>query len=452
MALIRKKGRGDRGLGKWLMVGVALCPVIWSAQAQEFAIRQISREQTVNSEPVISETGLAAWMYYATNDVFTAHSHIAVFQKDERIDLTDGLTTLMYGAGKPQVDSNHLVFIANYKEYSDGDVTWVLREAANRDEGEIREVPALYKASEEGGVQKLEDVFGQPSTNEVVPVVGIDTNVARRQPSGAAEIWSWHVGDTDIRRVSHDNRNDFSPSHWGNTITWQKAKGWPFGWEIMALVGDTRMQLTTNYFYDLSPKAHGNKIVWYGWDGFDYEIYLFDSDKMETIQLTDNRYDDVAATVWGDVVVWEGYAGLEADIFIWKDGVITKISDNLEDDLYPRIWNNKVVWQGFDDDDFEIYFYDIEKGGEPIKLTSNNFDDTNPEIRDDLVVWMGYHDNWDAEIFYVDVRNISSADDIKPVQLTANEEDDRDPDTAGRRIVWVSENSGNTHILLAEPK
>lgn len=145
------------------------------------------------------------------------------------------------------------------------------------------------------------------------------------------------------RRVTQDTRNDFAPSHWGNIISWQKAKGWPFGWEIMALVGDTRMQLTTNFYYDMGPKVQGDKIVWYGWDGFDYEIYMFDAATTSTVQITSNRYDDVAPTVWGDVVVWEGYSAVEADIFMWRNGEITKISNNIDDDLYPRIWNNKSL-------------------------------------------------------------------------------------------------------------
>lgn len=424
-----------------------------TAFAIDFTIKQISRDKTSNADPVISETGLAAWMYYDTNTVHSSHSHIALYYNNGRNDLTEELTTTMYGAIKPSVQSGRVVFVASYKTFDPEGVTWALREVINRDEGDVRELPASFRAMEEGGEQWLEPLDNlTTSTNEtVVPVVGVDTNAARRHPSGEAEIWTWQVGDVDIQRISQDARNDFAPAFWGDTIAWQKAKGWPFGWEIMALAGRERMQLTTNYYYDMGPKVHGKKIVWYGWDGFDYEIYLTDVDKGETIQITSNRYDDVAPVIWDGVVIWEGYQSVESDIFMWKDGATSKISDNIDDDLYPRIWQNKVVWQGFDGDDFEIYLYDIEKADKPIKITSNNHDDTNPDIHDNLLVWMGYEGNWDSEIYYLDVSNLSVAD-IKPVQLTNNEEDDRDVKTASKKIIWVSEVEGQNTIMLAEPR
>lgn len=431
---------------------VAVCFSVPSF-AIDFSMKQISRESSINADPVISETGLAAWMYYITNDAFTAHSHIAIYYNNERSDLTDKLIATFYGAIKPIVQSNRIVFVANYKTFDDADVNWTLREVLNRDDGDVKELPAIYKAVEVDGEQWLESINVHTNSQEdsVVPIIGIDTNAARRHPSGESEIWSWKVGDIDVERVTHDSRNDFAPAFWGDTIAWQKAKGWPFGWEIMASVGSEMMQLTTNYYYDMGTKVHGNKIVWYGWDGFDYEIYMTDTEKGETIQITSNRYDDVAPMIWDNVIVWEGYQAVEADIFIWKEGTITKISNNIDDDLYPRIWQSKVVWQGFDGDDFEIYYYDVDKGGEAIKITSNNYDDTNPEIFDNLLVWMGYEGNWDSEIFYVETGNLSVSD-IKPAQLTNNEEDDRDAKTAGRKIIWVTEIDGQSAIMLAEPK
>lgn len=419
--------------------------------------RKISREGTINRDPVISDTGLAAWMfYYSTNDQPTANSHIAVYVDKTRSEITENATAF-YGAAKPTVASNHVLFIGGARS-AEGDISWVLREVPTRDDGDIKELEANYRWEQKEG--EREEWFDLQSTNEVDrpaadssdTTTEVRTNAARRLPSGESEVWSWRAGDTAIQRVTHDSRNDFAPSHWGDIISWQKAKGWPFGWEIMALVGDTRMQLTTNYYYDMGPKVHGNSIVWYGWDGFDYEVYLFDASTTSIVQITSNRFDDVAPTLWNDVLVWEGYSAVEADIFMWRKGEITKLSNNLDDDLYPRIWNNKVVWQGFDGDDYEIYIYDIEKGDKPVKLTTNNYDDTNPEIHDDLVVWMGYHENWDAEIFYLDVKNLAAGAELRPVQLTTNEEDDRDPKTASRRIVWVEEREGETSIMLAEPK
>ncbi|HMP90304.1 MAG TPA: hypothetical protein PJ991_08875 [Kiritimatiellia bacterium] len=444
------------GRGKISVLFLASFCILHSAQAIDFNINQISMTNRINRDPVISETGLAAWMYFDTNNIISAHSEIAVYFDNRRRDLTEDVGNLFYGASKPVVHSNQLIFVANYRK-SEGDITWVLREVMDRDNGDIRELPAMYEARVEGDEQVFIAIpTDATATNESgMPVVGMQTNAARRVPSGEAELWSWKIGDTDILRVTHDRRNDFNPDLWGNTIVWQKAKGWPFGWEIMALIATNRMQMTTNYYYDMGAKVHGDKIVWYGWDGFDYEIFMYDSVLNETIQITSNRFDDVAPSIWGDVIVWEGYSSAEADIYMWRTGHVTRVShdpDNpmrfIEDDLYPRIWNNKIVWQSFDGDDFEIYLYDINRG-EFTQVTANRFDDTNPEIHDDLIVWMGYYDNWDSEIFYADLR---ASGPLTPVRLTTNDEDDRDPKTASRRIIWVSERDNQTHIMLAEPR
>jgi len=424
------------------------------ARAIDFDINRISGDLTYNFDPVISETGLAAWMYYQTNDAVTAHSHIAVFFNNQRYDLTDEMATTMNASAKPSVQSNHLAFIANSMVFNSTDYNWELRESPVRDEGDVREIPALYKAYEEGGEQRLEPVFGdgQSGTNEsIVAEAGMGTNAVRRHPSGISEIWTWSIDKQEVVRVTHDGRNDFGPAIWGGNVIWQKAKGWPFGWEMMMTRGGEMNQLTTNYYYDMGGKISGSRAVWYGWDGYDYEIFTLDFASGAISQLTSNRFDDVAPVLWEDTIVWEGYPAVEADIYMWRDGAITKISTSVDDDLYPRIWQDKIVWQGFDGDDYEIYLYDINKGGEPIKLTSNKHDDTNPEIHDNLVVWMGYQDNLDSEVFYLDVSSVNVAD-IKPVQLTNNDEDDREVKTGARQIIWVADIEGQPHIMLAKPK
>ncbi len=432
---------------------VCLCAATGAdSGAQTYDMRIISRPLTINRDPVISETGLIAWMYYDTNQVVSAHSHIGVYSQNERIDLTEGQTAVFNAAVRPQVHSNTLVFIANTLT-AEGGRHWAFREVPGRDDGEQPELEANVSATEVDGVQQFIRVNREAAPGEgLIPLMQTEDLPSRRAPSGNAEVWRWQVGDEKIERITADGRNDFAAAIWGDTIAWQKARGWPFGWEIMALQGETMMQMTTNFFYEMSPDTHNGNIVWYGWDGFDYEIFMYDAARNETMQITSNRHDDISPRIWNDVVVWESYSGVEGDIYMWRNGEITQVSQNIDDDINPRIWNNKIVWQGSDGDVFNIFLYDIDRGGEPIQVTSATFDNVQPQIHDDLVVWMGYHDNWDSEIFYADIRNISTAADIRIVQLTDRDEDDRDPQTANRRIVWVSEENGMTRIVLAEPQ
>jgi beta propeller repeat protein len=414
------------------LAALAACP---SAFAAEFDIRQVADTGRVNREPSISESGLAAWTSVATNDGANIVSDIGIYKDGSTRFLTQESTDGLSANTKPFCHSNTIVWVASFPAPV-GDLSWVLREVPDRD-NPVPELPARYAAHEDGtGNQWFEPLIGGTNAGSTNTEQEI-----RRHPSGNDEIVMWKDGG-DIRRITNDNRDDYSASVWGNLLAWQIAKGWPFGWEIMIWDDGTMKQLTTNYYYDMAPRVSGSQVVWYGWDGHDFEIYLYDKSTETTIQVTSNQFDDVAPVIADGMIAWEGYASAEADVYVWKDGQVRKVSDNIEDDFGPRTDGGQVVWQGFDGDDFEIYMYDGEK---TTKLTSNLYDDTNPDIADGMVCWMGYVDNWDAEIFVAEGKaNIT--------QLTDNEDEDRDPKTAGRRVIWQSDHEGKSQIFIATPK
>ncbi|HBA86400.1 MAG TPA: hypothetical protein DCZ95_20155 [Verrucomicrobia bacterium] len=429
------------------------------APAKEFTVIQISDEKMYNREPVIGETGLAAWSAYVNNDKGEVGSEIYVYTNGTPSSITQGQVGAPKSNIKPEIQSNIVVWSGTFQGLGDSDVDWVLREVPE-DNSPVKELDATYNIRiDKDGKQVFEkssSVSSSENTNGLTAEASGSTNApaastneipapqdtSRRTPSGDAEICRW---DSDLaiefKRLSHDARNDLAPSVWGQLVSWQKAKGWPFGWEIMIWNDGVQQQLTTNYYYDMAPKVHKDRVVWYGWDGHDFEIYLYDT-LGGVSQITSNQYDDVSPVIWGDTLAWEGYAGVDADVFIWKEGKIQKVSDNIEDDLNPRVWNGQVVWQGFDGDDFEIYLYD---GVKTIKLTSNTYDDVNPHIQDDLICWMGYFDNWDSEIFVWDGGP-------QAIRLTDNEFEERDPRTGKGMVVWQSDQQGKSLIYLASPK
>jgi hypothetical protein len=427
--------------------GAGLAMLLASARllsAAEFNIRQVADDKSLNREPVLSETGLAAW--YSLKSAFTnSSSDIIVHQNGETRCLSCDYTEFLASNIKPQVQSNKVVWTTTYTNYPDPtQFTLGITEVPNRDELKPGlDLDAHWKVVDGGS--KWQEPDRQQFvglTNEVVEGDTSTTNRAPsgRHPSGNAEIVSWSP-EEGFKRITTDYRNDLAPAVGGRLVAWQKAKGWPFGWEIFAYNQIEQFQLTTNYYYDMAPKIHGDQIVWYGWDGHDFEIFLHDAKNGGTLQISSNQFDDVSPIIWDGVVAWEAYPAVEADIFMWKDGRITKLSDNTEDDFNPRLWNGQVVWQGFDGDDFEIYYFD---GKKTVKLTSNLFDDVNPDIRDGLITWMGYHDNFDAEIYVYDGKTIT--------RLTENDYEDRDPRTAGGRIVWQADDDDKSYIWLAEPK
>ncbi|MBN1268546.1 MAG: hypothetical protein JXB04_03085 [Kiritimatiellae bacterium] len=419
-----------------LMVSARLAPA-------EFSITQIADDTLMNREPVVSETGLVAWYGYEKGEGGETLADVYIYRNGERNSLTKGVLDPLAGNFRPQIHGNSVVWQSTLPN-PDGAPSWIMKEVPQV-EGEPSELDARYEPHSDidgfGGSLGRQWFTGPSTSPPPEGADGVITNISRpvRQPSGDNEICFWDGGETV--RVTADMRNDLAPSLSGRLIAWQKAKGWPFGWEIMAWQDTWRVQLTTNYYYDMAPKVHANQIVWYGWDGQDYEIFLFDKDQDRIVQVTSNLYDDVSPQVWDGVIAWEGYAAVEADVYMWKDGVVTRLSDNIEDDVNPRIWNEQVVWQGFDGTDYEIYYFDGQK---TIKLTSNTHDDINPDIRDGFITWMGYPDNQNAEIFVWDGAEIT--------RLTENDYEDRNPQTAGKRIVWQADHDGKSGIYLAEPR
>lgn len=459
-------------------------------------IRQLANPELTNRDPQISETGLIVWTSYAEGiPEEGGGASINFFHNG-----TTGTVTKAAGTGlshgKP-IAFEDTVLWHGTRTNSNRAVTWVLREVPDdRRDIPYKELPALYRSQLPLGVAGTGlnmhlnpdyQLFSGPHSNEVdflnsaqpglysIPtnlldkavtdlndprelaanpyslaitnkpntnvVVSVQTNnLARRNASGLHEIYTWSE-EQGIKQISHDGRNDFAPSGNSSFMAWQKAKYFPFGWEIMVLDGEERTQLTTNYYYDMAPQVYNRQVVWYGWDGNDYEVYLYDADLKKITQVTSNDYDDVSPVIWDGMIAWEGYAGSEADIFLYQEGLIKQLSENYEDDINPRIWNGQVVWQGYDGDDFEIYYFN---GNTSTKLTTNDHDDIQPDIRDGVITWMGYAESWDAEIYY-------SRDGQTINQLTDNDYEDRNPVTSQGKIVWQADNYEQSLIFLAEP-
>jgi hypothetical protein len=482
---------------------VALCASLFLfpplSRAAEYAISQISDEDIVSREPVINEEGVVAWYGSLREGGPRETTDIHVYRDGKTVNVTEGKRGVhRLSDVKPQISGDWVVWVGAFESVRD--VDWRLREVPDRDatypelyanyvhtggddEPEVWLGPFsndMYYAQEAtsappagltgtGAVSQAAQPAptlvvttndaGQVVTNVVQPVVeppppppkfpvtnpppdvNYPTNLyARRHPSGHQEIMLWRGGG-EIQRITMDGRYDLGPSVDHGLIAWQKAKGWPFGWEIMVYSQGERNQITTNFYYDMAPVVSSNQVAWYGWDGHDFEIFLYNHLDGSVKQITDNQYDDVGPSLWNGVIAWEAYPSADAEIYLWKEGRIRKISDNLEDDLNPRVWEDKVVWQGFDGDDFEIYYFDGQK---TIKLTSNTYDDLSPDLRDGTICWIGHFENWDAEVFAWAGNSV--------VRLTDNDYEDRYARTAGGRIVWQADEDSKSIIYLAEPK
>lgn len=439
---------------------LAACPPSFS----QIEARQLAQPDRINRNPTVSDTGLIVWQTTGAGQNFQTlgeDSHIVLYDGTDRKILSDEIGEGSVSHIHPAIHGNTLVWQGLLSDRRTGGdyFTMVPPQDASGNSPHMRtDYELTYTISEEGGTV-FTNAAGIVRTNQLASGGGSDPNffpaiqnwrdapstnqangTGGRTPGGGNDIVIWSATG-GAQRVIGTPQNDVNPQVYGNLIAWQAARGWPFGWEIMAFDGEEFFQLTTNYYYDMGVDVGEDRIVWYGWDGDDFEIFLYRHDEKTIRQITDNNYDDVNPRVDGDTIVWEGYQAVEADIFIWTEGgAPERLSRNIEDDLAPRISGGEVVWQGFDGDDFEIYRYD---GEQIIKLTQNDFDDVNPEIDEGLITWMGYEGNWDSEIF------IWNGQDV--VMVTSNDYEDRFPQAAGGRIVWQADDFDESFIYTAEP-
>ena len=318
------------------------------AAGLEFDIVQIDEGHRMNQDVVISDSGLVAWSASTTNDLDFTASALVVWQEGETREISAGHPDRHAEQIRPRVWGNQIVWGSSYPEHWSGIPSWVLIDVPDQ-HTPYPELNAQWR------VTRVTDNTGG-GTGDVTQVFELirdddeeDDDLPRRvhrQPSGDKEILFW-PGEGEFQRITWDTRNDINPTIGDGILSWQKAKGFPFGWEIMVyeIESGERWQITTHFFYDMGPQAFGNLVTWYGWDGEDYEIYLYDHSDKSITQVTDNRFDDESPRIWGERIVWEAFAPVEPDVYFWSrpEGKVRRISRNVEQDVNPRIWENYVV-------------------------------------------------------------------------------------------------------------
>ena len=450
--------RGDPAI---CVIGAVAATMLFLAgpvMSLEFDILQIDEGLRMNQDVVISDSGMVAWSASSTNDLAFTVSALVVWQEGEMREISAGHPDPHAEHIRPRVWGDQVVWGSSYPGHWSGIPSWVLVDVPDQ-HTPYPELDAQYRVTRVldnlgGGTNEVTQFFSlreDPPTEE-----GEEAPIPRRvhrTPSGDKEILFW-PGEGEFQRITWDTRNDINPTIGDGILAYQKARGFPFGWEIMVYDIETeeRWQITTNRYYDMGPQAFGSLVTWYGWDGEDYEIYLYDHSDRSITQVTDNRFDDESPRIWGENIVWEGFATVEPDVYFWSrpEGRVRRISRNVEQDVNPRVWETYVVWQSFDGDDYEILFIDTSREMDPIKVTQNAFDDINPYIRDGTICWMGYVDNFDAEIFVTTVDRILNQE--PPIQLTDNTHEDQNPRTAAGRVVWQSSENGRSPVYLAIPR
>ncbi len=478
-------------VGLWLCAG--------AVGAREFAVQTLSETNGNARNPSIGETGLVAWQAFVPTapnanlhmraDVLRPErgiqrSDIVLWRTDQPTNVTGAAAGIVHGE-RPRVFRDSVVFRALYRYDAGGGYPFRLvippkTEEMLKMETEYPDLfdppKPLYRSIVDGTNPPPADAAPDTGGSMAGPVhtettqAGILPNWMTNYPeaqlaAGApgnptnhlkGQYMTWrgtgeygdiavYRPDGTIERITPGGSYVSMPVMSDAGLAFQFARGWPYGYEMIAWKPGTTnlIQLTTNYYYALNADMCENELVFQAWDGDDYEIYLYRFDTGVLEQITNNQFDDVSPVVWRGQIAWVAHPTVTAEIFFMAAGAIRKISEGTEDNSGPSIWEGKVVWQGYDDTDLEIYYFN---GRRTIKLTSNTWDDIAPKIHAGVIAWMSYVDNWDGEIMALDLS------DNTAVQLTDNDFEDNYPQTAGEKIVWHTVIGDGAFIQLAVPK
>jgi len=438
--------------------------------AREFTVQTLSESNGNYRMPSIGDTGLVAWQGYPQNvaneslsqrrDIIStpndaARSDIFIWQDGESKNITRDHAQIVGRSQRPHVFQGSIVFEAWFRSDIAGGIPFKLSPPPKNEEMRQMEseYPTLFEpptsaleaaAKEEDPEAADKEKLKEEAKEEALPKEDKNLQAQQWRHGGKSSDIVLYQKDGTYKRITPGTRQFSFPVISEAGIAFQCARGWPYGYEILAWKpkATNLLQVTTNYFYVLNPDMQGNDLVFQAWDGNDYEIFIYHFDTEILEQITNNQFDDISPVVWGGEVAWVAHPTVNAEIFFIRDDVIRKISDGTEDNGAPSIWNGRVVWQGYDDTDLEIYYFN---GRRAIKLTSNTWDDLAPKIHSGLITWMSYIDNWDAEIMALDLSdNIS-------VQLSDNDFEDSYPQTAGEKVVWQTITDQGTLIQMASP-
>lgn len=436
-----------------------------TAAARNFSVQTLSDTNINSRGPSIGDTGLVAWQGYTLNDGedrMAQRQDVAATPDAQRCDIymwkngnVRNMTTddprIVGRSEHARVFQDSVVFMAWFGNEQEGGYPFTLSVPPKNPQmlQMESEYPTLFDPPT--SAVEAEQIEGEEPAE--IPETAPLTDEEKEQNSRQTQNWrsSGHSADValidpdgNIQRITPGTRTFSFPVASEKGIAFQCARGWPYGYEILAWsAGQSNLiQITTNYFYVLNPQMQGSELVFQAWDGNDYEIFLYNFDTKLCEQITDNQFDDVYPVVWDGQIAWMAHPTVTAEIFLYRDGVIRKISEGTQDNRFPTIWNGRVVWQGYDDTDLEIYYFN---GSRTIKLTSNTWDDLSPQIRDGVIAWTSYVDNWDSEIMVLDL-----SDNIAQ-QLTNNDLEDSGVQTAGERVVWQVLQPEGGLIQMATP-
>ena len=258
------------------------------------------------------------------------------------------------------------------------------------------------------------------------------------------EIYLYDITSRSTTQLTNNSYPDISPQVDGDKVVWQGYIDGDYEVFLYDIATQNTIQLTNNSYADEFPRINGDKVVWQGFDGHDFEIFLYDIASQITTQITNNAYLDQGPATDGSKVAWTGYDGHDDEIFLYDIASATtkNVSNNdFADSQSLDIDGGMVVWFGWSDvTDHEIYLYD---GTGTIQITDNNYNDNGPRVDGGKITFTGYDDN-DGEVFIYDIGSKVTT------TLTDNNYGDYVSQIDDGTVVWYTMDVDVFNIFMAQ--
>lgn len=242
----------------------------------------------------------------------------------------------------------------------------------------------------------------------------------------------FQLTDNDISdrkpQISGDNTVWFGRDHYGSS---NDSRIYHFDLSLVDQEEPTKLLDDGNWYY--WPVISGNHVAWYYGDGSDSEIMYYNLDQQDDpVQLTSTSAFVSELQFSHSKLWWKGWHGNIQYLDLNQPSSPVEIYDVDPNgySLYLDGADNYAVWSRWDGDQRDLFYYNLNGGGNPVQLTNDSISDYNPVISGGYILWQ--RGEGDAtEIFYYDLIN-----DGPITQLTENDFHDGEPIALGSTFVW----------------
>ena len=270
------------------------------------------------------------------------------------------------------------------------------------------------------------------------------------------KIFSYELSDATTTMVADTGGSDAKPVLADGLIAWSAWDGQDF--EIYVYVVATRQtqQLTSNDYDDILPVISGSRVAWVGkipvpgstiWpDGREGQVFIRDLSGSSTVQIGREGLDEQEVAIDGSRLLFSGFSGVSHNLFLYSiaDATTTRLTDDPALEEHFKLAGDYAVWLGKGSGDlWGLYLYNFLTKTK-LKLSDAATAEAPPDCNGTMVAWQGWQDQ-DWEIFTYDIASAGTSWLINLGGVN------KAPVLTGPRVLWVGYDGHDNEIFTATP-